>query len=1112
MPRSSFGSLRAVAFLSFVFTLMTASIFSQTQRSTSALRGTITDPTGGVVPGAKVELRSESEGYRRTSSANSVGAYFFTDLTPGVYDVYVEAAGFKKAVIEGITLYVGQTMVQDFRLEVGETTQTVSVKGNAPLLDQTNATVGTIIESKVITELPLNGRNFLQLPLLSPGASFDKNSNTMDAVQINPTARSFNMEGERGDYNLFTLDGTLITEWQHGSNTFSPSVDAVQEFQAAGSNYSAALGTESAAQVNLVTKSGTNQFHGDIYEFLRNTGLNARNFFSPTVSPFHRNQFGGTLGGPFMLTKVYNGRDRSFFFASYEGYRESKSIPLLGNYPTPVQLAGDLSTLATPGNPVINPATGQPFPGNIIPQSDMPAHLESFLQNGIGKGPWLPAPNSTTPGFDFFRTDNELFRNDQFIVRFDQKVGSKAFMYGRYAFNNANLTNPNLNPNWHYIQQNRAQSAAYHVATPFKPNLLFEFTFGWSRFHQNEYYTTAFKNNIVKELGIQGLSTLPDAWGAPSWGVSGYSGFGEVGSAPRRWEPDSIEFHPAFSWIKGRHTLRFGSDIYRVFHTFPEVLVPDGSFGFNGQFSGYPLADFLLGLPQSVNVSTTPFDAQLRYTIFDGYFEDDWNVTPRLALNLGVRYELDGVPFSNNRSMSNLYLGPNGALPQVYVSPGYGPITFEGQKQTLLPNMPVVLANSINLPNSLVRKSDTDFAPRFGFAYTLPRVSNTVLRGGFGLFYERDTDNAFGDLALNPPFIYSVIYTLNQSNIGQFNWFNPGVLGSASPFGYFTMSDVYRLPRTYQYNLTLEHTHWGALFSLAYVGSVSDHLADMEFPNQALPGPGSITARQPWPTGPFFFYQNWDGIGNYNTLQVKFQKPFAHGFTLISGYTWSKAMDNTGGNFVGEGERSGSVQNAFDRAADYGLASQDAPQRFTAGYVYELPVGSGKRFLNRGGAVSELLGGWQINGVTTLQSGNPVFIGQACNRANTNAGVMRPTLLHNPNDLPGGRSTGQKVAEWFDTSAFLNYCPGPNGPFNFGNAGRNIVLGPGINDWDFGLYKRIPIQGESKYFEFRTEAFNIFNHPIFAQPGHTAGTPQFGKIAGIPIDPREIQFALKSYF
>ncbi len=1100
---------RLMPFFLFFFLLAVEAPFNfaQTQRSTSGLRGAVTDTSGAVVPGAKVTLRSESEGYTRNALTNGVGVFVFLDLTPGMYDVTVRASGFKEASAKGITLYVGQTVVQNFHLEVGEVTQTVSVKGTAPLLNQTSGTVGTIVGSTTITELPLNGRNFLQLPLLSPGASYDKNGNTQDSVNIDPTSHSFNMEGARGDYNYFTLDGSLIMDWVNGAPSFSPDIDAVQEFQAAGSNYSAASGVEAAGQINLVTKSGTNRFHGDAYEFLRNTGLNARNFFSPTNPPFHLNQFGGTLGGPFTLPKIYNGKNKSFFFVSYEGLRWIEGTPLLANYPTPAQLTGDLSSSTTP---VINPSTGQAFPGNIIPQSDMPAHLESFLQNGIGKGPWLPVPNSTTPGLDYYTLSNQLFGENQTMARFDQKIGSKTFMYGRYAINSDNLTNPNSNPNWRYIQDNRAQNVAFGLAMPIKSNFLAEFTFGFNRFHQNEYYTTAYTNNIIQQLGIQGLGTIPASWGAPGWDVAGYTGLGEDGSAPRGWKEDDLQFSPAFSWIKGKHSMRFGSDIYRDYVTFPEALIPAGSFSFDGEFTGNALGDLLLGLPASVEISTTPFNPLLQYTLFDPYFQDNWNVAPYLTLDLGLRYELDGWPISANKSTSNLYLPPNAGLPEVYVQPGYAPITFDGVKQTLLPNFPVVTAPSIGLPDSLVTKSDTDFAPRFGFAYTLPRTSNTVLRGGFGLFYQRDTDNGAVDLALNPPFISSIGYSLNQSNISQFNWFNPSVLGTASPFGYYTMVDNYRVPRTYQYNLALEHTQWGALFSLAYVGSVSDHLANMEYPNQAHPGPGSFASRSPWPTGPEFYYQNWDGIGNYNSLQVKFQKPFAHGFTLISGYTWSKAMDDTGGNFVGEGSRSASTQNAFDLLSSYSLSNQDVPQRFSVGYLYQLPFGSGKRFLNRGGAANAVLGGWQLSGITTLQSGNPVFIDQACNRANTDEGTMRPTLVGSPN-LPGDRSTGAKVAEWFNTSAFQNYCPGPNGPFNFGNAGRNIVLGPGINDWDFSLHKEILI-GETRHFEFRAEFFNIFNTPIFAQPGGEDGGVGFGAISSTAESNREIQFALKFYF
>ena len=436
----------------------------QAQISSSTINGTVTDATGAVVAKASVTITSVATGFTRSVVTSDTGAYVVSDIPPGAYEVSAEAAGFKKAVVSDVRLFVGQTATTDIRLEIGAITESVAVTSSAPLLDETNAQVGTVIEGKLLTEIPLNGRNFLQLNLLSPGVTRSKNSNTFDAVQINPTAASFNVNGQRGDYNLYLLDGATIKEYQHGSNTFSPSVDGVQEFQTTTSNYSAAFGAEAGAQVNLVTRSGGNQFHGGVYEFVRNNKFDANNFFSQTVGapPFKRNQFGGTLGGPIRIPKIYNGKNRTFFFVSSEFFREVKNIPQQGNYPTPAQFAGDLSSLVSPNQPLIDPLNGTPFPNNVIPLNRMPSTLLPFLQTGIGKGPWIPAPNSTVSGFNFFRDDTRRFNDDQVMVRVDHKIGDKTFLYGRYAFNDGLLRNPNLNPNWNLDQGNRGQTAAGH--------------------------------------------------------------------------------------------------------------------------------------------------------------------------------------------------------------------------------------------------------------------------------------------------------------------------------------------------------------------------------------------------------------------------------------------------------------------------------------------------------------------------------------------------------------------------------------------------------------------------------------------------------------------------
>ena len=337
MRNRTFHEFQPPVFLIALWLATSSASISVAQLASSGLNGLVTDATGAVVPKVTVAVKSEATGFARATVTTDVGVYSIPELPPGLYEISAEAQGFKKTVLQGIRLFVGQTLTVDIRLELGAATESVSVTASAPLLHESTPEVETVIEGKVLTEIPLNGRNFLQLNVLSPGVTRTKNSNTFEAVQINPTAASFNVNGQRGDYNLYLLDGAAIKEYQHGSNTFSPSVDAVQEFEVATSNYSAAFGSEAGAQVNLVTKSGTNSLHGGVYEFLRNNHLDARNFFSLTqgAPPFKRNQFGGTLGGPILLPKVYNGKDKTFFFFAYEGFREVKDIPLQGNFPTP---------------------------------------------------------------------------------------------------------------------------------------------------------------------------------------------------------------------------------------------------------------------------------------------------------------------------------------------------------------------------------------------------------------------------------------------------------------------------------------------------------------------------------------------------------------------------------------------------------------------------------------------------------------------------------------------------------------------------------------------------------------------------------------------------------
>ena len=1089
---------------------------SRAQVSASGVNGIISDSSGGVVPNAKVKITSATTAFSWTAVTDSDGVFSIGQLNVGSYDITVEAPGFKTAVVPNVKLYVGQIATQNITLQIGEAVQRVTVLAQAPLLNTTSGTVGTVVVSTLVTELPLNGRNFLQLNLLSPGAGHDKGGATPESYDINPSNTAFSVNGQRSDFNLYLLDGTIFKDYVFGTAPLAPSVDAIQEFQTATSNYSAAFGSEAGAQVNLATKSGTNRLHATAWEYLRNDKLDARNFFQQGATPpFRRNQFGANVGGPVVLPKVYNGRDHTFFFFNYEGFRQVKDVPTLGNFPTPAELSGNLSSLVQPGTPLLDPVTGQPFPGDIIPANRIPSTLESFLQNGIGNGPWIPVPNSTVPGANYFSNVPTNYFSNQYVVRADQRIGAKTFVYGHVVIDRESALNPptipglSLNPNYSIETTKQAHSLTVHFSRAMTPNLLLDFGFGWSGFEQEVVQSTAGKNNLTESvLGIQGLSTSPDSWGAPSWGVAGFSNLGEQQAGPLRWPLSIYQYTPAMTLVKGKHSLKWGLQILRDHYNFEQTYAANGDWSFDGSLSGYGLADFLLGLPASIVVVKSPFSPVGRSTELGPYFQDDWKITTSLTLNLGFRYEYGGLPYSSNHTFANTYFGPNNAVPELVVSNNYAPVTFEGVTYPLVPGIPFVTASQVGLPNSLTFFGKRNFAPRFGFAYRVPGTSNTVLRGGYGIYYQKDQLAALNSLAVNPPFVGGYIVANDAANFQGFNWFSPLANTAAAQIAFQAVQTHYVPAMSQQWNLTLERNAWNTLFSAAYVGNVDHHLPDIEFPNQALPGPGPLGPRRPWPTVGTINGEGYNGNSNYNGLQLKVQRDFSKGLALILGYTWSKSIDDTAGSGQnGDALGASAPQDAYNwQVSDRGLSGQDIRNRFVASFVYDLPVGRGKAFLNRGGPVNLLLGGWQLNGIVTLASGSPLTALETFNSENFDSGNRRPDQVCSPNNLSHSRPRADQVLEFFDTSCFQQATL-----YTYGNAGRNTIIGPGVKNVDGGIYKNFKLT-EALTLQFRAEAFNLFNHSDFAQPGQTLGTPQFGEITATSIDNREGQLALRLTF
>jgi hypothetical protein len=1074
---------------------------SLAQVAVSVLNGTVTDPSGASIPNAQIAIRSSSQGFTRIVQSSATGAFSVPDLPPGVYTVSVDAAGFKKAVVEELTLYVGQVTTQNFHLEVGTATQTVSVNAEAALLNTTNGELGTVITNTSITQLPLNGRNFIQLNLLSPGAITDKTGNTSAAVSLSPAAATFSVNGQMSDYNLYLLDGLEIKDWEAGTSMFEPSVDAVEEFQTTSSNYSAQFGAEAAAQVNLLIKSGTNQLHGTAFEYIRNNDLDAKNFFQPvgTVAPFRRNQFGGNIGGPVV-------KNKTFFFFNYEGFRQSLSVPETSYFPTPSELAGNLNPLIPAGQTLTNPFTGQPFPGNIIPANMIrPATLEGFLTNGIGKGPWIPVPNANLPGIDYVINSPSDYTQNQYIARVDQNLTDKTSFYGHFTWEKESRIDPNPTPSWYETEGTQTWTAAGHLVHNFTPNLLFDVGAGYTHFIQNEVQSTAGKNNITNAiLQIQGNATIPGSWGAPVWDVAGFGNLGETNFGPRQWSVNITDVRPSFSWAKNKHNIHFGMDVQRVQEEVQEIFRTNGIWNYDGEFSGNSLGDFLLGLPNNINSSPDPFAPNLWNTTLGPYFQDDWKVTPRLTLNLGMRYEWVGIPLSHNhRNISNIYFPPNNGVPELVVADDAGPIVFDGVPTTLFTGVPFVRASSVGMPEALAYNDNTDFSPRLGFAYALPGTQSTVLRGGYGVFYAEDIQDKWTESAVNPPFVRSDLTVLDSTNFQTFDPSNPYVYAAASAAQIFGNQINHRMGRTQEWNLTLERTQWNTLFSVAYVGNNSDHLPDLEDPNQAVPGSGSVESRREWPTQGVLYVGGEHASANYNGLQLKAQRKFTNGLEFLASYTWSKTLDNSDGTFVGEGGRGFDSQNLLDPTSEYSYAAQDVPQTFTVSYIYELPFGTSKKFLNHGVAAA-VLGGWQVNGITRVISGSPFTVSQASNGANTDVGDFYPNVIGN------AKLSNPTVGEFFNTAAFAVNGP-VNGVYSWGNSPRNGVFGPGTVDSDFSLSKNIHIK-ERGLIQFRTEVFNIFNHPIFAQPNAVLGTASFGTLTSTAIDNREIQFALRLSF
>lgn len=1024
--------------------------------NTTSLVGTVTDTAGAVVAGATITVVNTATNDTYNAVTSSDGNYAIEFIKIGTYSITAKQAGFEVLTKTGINVDYNQTVRTDFALTVGQLNQHVEVTAAAPPIATDDASVRETVSSRAVVDLPLNGRDPLQLAATAPGVlPGQKSPNGV------PPGEDFIAAGTREIQNSIALDGIATMNNLITTTPFHPSPDAIADFEVQSGTYSAQYGGYMGAHLNLITKSGTNDVHGAVYEFFRNDVLDARNFFQTPGSPkapLRQNQFGFELGGPVYIPKLYNGRNKTFFMANYEGLRLVKQVSALDTVLTSQMRTGDFSQLSKQ----LKPVNGTTFAGNIIPVSLLSPQTLKVLQ-------YMPLPNlpGVTNNYQATYPNNDSF--NQTIDRIDQNIGDSIRLFFRYAWNDETYLTGATNPyNSTYLPVSTRNWVVGYTQT-LSPNMVNDARVGYQHLVTNAvnyWYQNSLKT-AGTDLGIPGFTgdTLYNDPGIP---VFSNTGFESIGNAGTNWFQFDTTWQgtDSFTYTHGAHTIIAGVEFRKLITSRSAVNNPNGLFSFTGAFTGSAEADFMLGIPLS---DTTP-SPEIRNQVAewrDGFFVvDNWQATKKLTLNLGFRYELPTVPYTVN---------------------GYATILNAQQTAIIPPNPPQPGFEFIN-------PTHKDFAPRIGLAYRI--TDKTVFRAGYGIYYNPNQTNSFTFLSVNPPFgaVVTCNSTLTTPLISLSSPTPTSACGTAKIFSVYTPNP--HLPTAYmnQWSGDLQQGLWSsAALDIQYLGSESTHLDRSYYNNTPyLPGPGTVASRRPNPLfGSIRTIQN-DQIASYNGLSLVLRQRFSHGLSMLASYTWSHTLDSSL-----DSNNGGYPQNPYNWPADYGNSAWDVRHRFVASFNYSLPFFTAAQ----NGFVRETLGGWQTNGIVTLQSGFPFNVIASGDPANTGSSNERPNLIGTPSANCGdGHLTG-----CINTSAYAVPV------YAYGDEGRNILFGPGLYNVNFSLFKNFAIR-ERVNLQFRSEFFNLFNTPAFSNPNATFGASNFGTITSTKQDNREIQFALKLLF
>jgi hypothetical protein len=1118
--------------LACVFFITLVAVTVNAQQITGNIRGTVRDTSGAVVQSAVVTVREVETGLTRDTISDHGGNYLLLELPVGHYQLEVTATGFRKYVQEGISLDVNETATIAVNLKVGSATEQVEVNANATLIQNTASSLGQTVMQREILDLPLDGRNFSQLGVLQPGVV----PLTPGLLEAGGPAREnegYAVDGQRPESNNFLIDGADNVSSVDGGFVLKPPIDAIEEFRIMTHNANAEFGRNTGSTTNIITRSGTNSFHGALWEFLRNDAMDSSDYFTRSIQPLKQNQFGATFGGPII-------KDKTFFFGYYEGFRnrQGESVPATvpsqqerqGNFAedcTNISVNGQADKFDQNGNCVnaqgqLDPNGQLTFFGQNVPFNQMTLFtpIDPIAANVL---PFFPLPNSGENGY--IGTQTLVENNDQFGVRIDHYLSVADTLNFRYMYSAGPTTDPlspvgaNV-PGFPVGEYDRAQNFVSQETHVFSPRTIgvARFSFLRSTFLLDEHLN----HESPSDLGFQYSPTLPLAAGPPFIQVGGYASVGDPITGPRYTYQNTFDVSGSLSWIRGRHELKFGGGYRRDQINALQGIASNGFF----VFSTFPYSDgfasFLSGNPVVFLQGGGDFSREIRDRALDAYAQDTYRVTSRLTLNYGLRYELP-FPATENHNEVNLFV--------------------PGAQSRIIPSAPpgLLYPGDPGVPAGLIPTQTTAFAPRFGLAWDPGGGAKTVVSAAYGIFYEPYYTGEGGPLqdpVSAPPFLKTqqISFPIN-SFANPFYTPNPFSQAFPEPMTLLVVSRNLHLPYAQDWNLNVQRSfgeNW--LLQVGYVGTTGVRLPRFIEGDPAIFVPGlsngqpisnenNVNQRRLYSGCTLTSNPNvpctYGSIGeiasiansSYNALEASLRKRFSHGLSFLASYTYSKSIDDVSSfNITGSASQpvageNDLAQNPFDLAAERGRSMFDARHRLVLSYQWNLPLWN-----HPTNWYQHAFGSWQLNGIATLMSGTPFTVfdsndvslqGQAPEI--TGFSANRPNLVGNPNNGP------RTPQEWFNVNAFQQLQPDPLGRFQvFGDEGRNVVAGPDYLNWDFSAFKNIRV-AEAKEFQVRGELFNFLNHTNFRLPISDISSPNFGQIQQ-DVGPRVIQVALKFLF